>query len=381
VMSVVENPNRKGMLFAGTGHAFYYSTDDGGHWTHEQTGLPAAPVSWIVVPKLWHDVVVSTYGRGLFIMHDITTLEQSDKIPANAEAYFYEPRPAFRQARSGSADFRFMVKEAPRDSVELQIADASGTTVRTIKQTARSGENAITWNLEYDGPDQVELRTTPDDNPHIWDELRFKGKDTRPVTHWGIEGPERAGPMAVPGHYTAKLIIGGTTYTRPFEILVDPAIATSQADLEASLATQVQMRGDMNETVKMINRLEVMRKTLEDQEKVSTNDPAHAQELRALNDKFLNVETQLISEENLNSDDKYFVTADKVYLNLIWLYAEVGGGGGDVAGGSDHKPTDTSMEVLRMIEKDLGSAKLAYDALMKNDLATYNRLTGAKIIP
>ena len=56
-------------------------------------------------------------------------------------------------------------------------------------------------------------------------------------------------------------------------------------------------------------------------------------------------------------------------------------GGGDVAGGARYKPTDTTHEVLQMIETNLNAGKAAYDALMKNDMAAYNRLTGAKIIP
>src|SRR6185437_5402099 len=65
--SVAENPNRKGMLFAGTGHAFFYSLDDGATWTHFNKSLPAAPVSWITVEPRYHDVIISTYGRGIFI--------------------------------------------------------------------------------------------------------------------------------------------------------------------------------------------------------------------------------------------------------------------------------------------------------------------------
>ena len=380
-MSVAENPNRKGMLFAGTGHAFYYSMDDGAHWTHFDTGLPASPVTWIVVPKLWHDVVVSTYGRGVFIMHDITTLEQADQVPANAEAYFYVPRPAFRMPRSGQAEFRYLLRQAPTDSLTLQIADASGEVVRTMKIQGRRGENVASWDLQYDGPDQVELRTVAPDNPHIFDELRFKGKDTRPVLHWGIEGPVRNGPMAVPGSYSATLVVDGKRYTRPFELLADPKIASSQADLEASLKAQLRIRGDMNETVKMINRLEVMRKTLEDQQAAAAGDAPRREALAAMDQKMLGVELRLLSHEDLNSDDKYFVQADKVYLNLVWLSAEVGLGGGDVAGGADYKPTNTSIEVLQTIEKDLDAAKVAYDALMTNDLAAYNKLTGTKIIP
>ena len=72
------------MLFAGTGNAFHYSMDDGLTWTQFQDGLPASPVSWIVVAKQAHDVVVSTYGRGIFVLRDITTLEQKANVAADA---------------------------------------------------------------------------------------------------------------------------------------------------------------------------------------------------------------------------------------------------------------------------------------------------------
>jgi photosystem II stability/assembly factor-like uncharacterized protein len=63
-LAIAENPNRKGMLFAGTGHAFFYSRDDGKTWTAFKGGLPAAPVTWIEVPKNAAEVAVATYGRG-----------------------------------------------------------------------------------------------------------------------------------------------------------------------------------------------------------------------------------------------------------------------------------------------------------------------------
>jgi hypothetical protein len=71
VRSVTDDPNCAGLLFAGTGNGLYYSPDDGGHWAAMQTGLPAAPVTWVVVQPKFHDLVVSTYGRGLFILDDI----------------------------------------------------------------------------------------------------------------------------------------------------------------------------------------------------------------------------------------------------------------------------------------------------------------------
>ena len=76
--------------------------DDGGTWTQFKDGLPPAPVSWITVEPRFHDVVISTYGRGLFILPNITMLEQTGQTapPAPGTTKLYEPAPIFRLARS-----------------------------------------------------------------------------------------------------------------------------------------------------------------------------------------------------------------------------------------------------------------------------------------
>ncbi len=79
VRTIAEDPNCEGLLFAGTGSGLYYSLDDGGHWTALETGLPHAPVTWAVVQKEFHDLVISTYGRGLYIFDDITPLGTTGK--------------------------------------------------------------------------------------------------------------------------------------------------------------------------------------------------------------------------------------------------------------------------------------------------------------
>src|SRR5438067_6988064 len=101
-------------------------------------------------------------------------------------------------------------------------------------------------------------------NAHIWEEARFTGKNTRPISHWGIQGPERQGPLALPGRYAVRLTLGGQTNTRPLEIVADPTIPSSGADLAATAAMQVRIRDDMNEPVAMINRPGGVRKQVED---------------------------------------------------------------------------------------------------------------------
>src|SRR6185295_13052845 len=140
-------PNKKGMLFAGTGRGFYYSLDDGTTWTRFKDGLPPAPVSWITVESRFHDVVVSTYGRGLFIMPNITLLEQTGKpAPEPTGVTLFEPAPVIRQARSvftqpGRPHFTFYLPAAPGGPIDLEILNAAGKTIRKQPIATHQGWN------------------------------------------------------------------------------------------------------------------------------------------------------------------------------------------------------------------------------------------------
>jgi len=378
VMSVAENPNRRGMLFAGTAHAFFYSMDDGANWQRFNTGLPPAPVSWINVEKRFHDVDISTYGRGLFILPDITTLEQTGSTlrPAGATKLF-APGPIFRKARSvypSAADparpqFQFNLAEAPAGPVKMEILDDAGKVIRTQLLAAHAVLNGADWDLHLDGPVLVALRTTPPENPHIWDELRFKGQTTRPITHWGITPTTRI-PVAAPGSYQVRITVDGRAFTQPFQVLKDPAVLASEADLRASSAMQVRLRDDITATSNMVNRMEVWRKQLEDR-------PA-APENAQLDKAILEVEHQLVTEADMLTDDKHFPVAYKVYMNLIWTSGAVGQGASDEAGGLDYKPTQTQLKVVAQIERDLAAAKAGYDRLAATTLPAYNRAMAGK---
>jgi photosystem II stability/assembly factor-like uncharacterized protein len=372
-MSIAENPNRRGMLFAGTGHGFYYSLDDGAWWTQFKDGLPAAPVTWIVVPKLSHDVVISTYGRGLFILSDITTLEQSDKVQKDAAVHVYDPRPAFRQARNGRAELLYTAKVAPTGPVRAEILDANGAVIRTIESPGVAGLNRIFWDLRYDPPRQVAFRTTPPDNPHIWEEPRFKGKETRPVVHWGIEGAQVTGPIVTPGKYGVRIRINGRMYTREFDVHKDPSIAASDADLMASTAVQIRIRDDMSAAADMVNTLETLRKQIEDELRANAGKPEAERALRDLDQKLLAVELRLVSRTELHSDDKWYVESYKVYQNLIWLNGVVNSGAGDVAGGADERPTDAAIGVLDGLNKELNAARAEYRSLIDREVPAFNR--------
>jgi hypothetical protein len=370
------------MLFAGTGHGFFYSINDGAHWTQFSKGLPAAPVDWIVVPKVWHDVVISTYGRGVFILKDIAPLEKGTNSRTTTGVALYPPHPGYREARSGNADITFWLPTKTAHPATVEIRDSTGATIRTLRIATRAGYNRETWDLRYDPPKRVDLRTTPAANPHIWEEPRFKGKTVRPITHWGIEGPETTGPLATSGHYTLRVIADGTpSPSQLLTILRNADIASSNADVAASTRMQIRIRDDMNSAVDMINSLEKMRFQIDEQRKTATSQRDAVAALDALENKMLGVELQLLSRSDLNSDDKYYVEQYRVYLNLIWLSGEVGSGAGDVAGGADYRPTDTSHQVLAGIEHSLNAARADYNTLIRRDVPAFNSASAGKLKP
>ena len=203
VLSVAENPNKKGMLFAGTGHAFYYSMDDGAHWTQFKDGLPAAPVTWIVVEPRYHDVVVSTYGRGLFI------LREHHACSSRPGRRWRRPRRRRGSSRRGPGSVR---RAADRRSSCIRCRrrrrpGAAGDPRRGRAGDSHAADRGIARRAE---PRQLEPACTSPrawsrsarrrkDNPHIWEEPRLHRARDAAGRRTGASAATTATPIAAPG--------------------------------------------------------------------------------------------------------------------------------------------------------------------------------------
>src|SRR5262249_55097137 len=91
-----EDPARRGLLYLGTENGLYVSFDDGGRWQPLQSGLPHVPVYGLAVQERFGDLVVATYGRGFWILADLTPLRQFGASGAPKEAQLLAPRPTYR---------------------------------------------------------------------------------------------------------------------------------------------------------------------------------------------------------------------------------------------------------------------------------------------
>jgi photosystem II stability/assembly factor-like uncharacterized protein len=415
---VREDPARKGLLYAGTENSLFVSFDDGGHWKPLQSKLPHAPVYWLTIQPQFHDLVVGTYGRGFYILDDITPLEQWTGDVRSAPVHLFDVRSAYRfRATSQPADFpasaadgdnpaygaliNYWLKEPAKEkkesaaekeaedqnplaehapAVKLTIRDASGEKVRSLRGTNEEGINRVAWDLRWDPTEKVHLRSTPGGNPHVWEEKRFRGKDARPVVYYGV-GDRIDGPLVEPGRYTVELEVGGKTFSTAIDVKKDPRSAGSDADVAASAKLSYRIYRDIDETARMINKIEWTRRQLDDFKKMLEAEKADAaiESARdALEAKTRAVEDQLLQPSLAEEDQKSFRGPLKLYLKLVWLQSEVGTGRADVSGGADLPPTQPELDVYALLHERLEKARADFRALYDETIPAFNDAMKAK---
>src|SRR5262249_15158188 len=153
---------RPGLLYLGTEGGIHVSFDDGANWQPLQANLPHAPVYWIVVQEHFNDLVISTYGRGFWILDDLTPIQQMTKSVTDANAYLFPPRDTYRfrgattpfsvgddptagQNPPYGAMISYYLKSSPSGEVRIRIEDSKGQVVRTINGTRNVGLNRVNW--------------------------------------------------------------------------------------------------------------------------------------------------------------------------------------------------------------------------------------------
>lgn len=382
---VIEDPLRKGMLYLGTDNSVYVSWDDGGHWTALRNNMPPAPVYWLTIQPKFNDLVVATYGRGLWILDDVTPLRDYDKA-RDSDAYLFKPRPAYRfrtfdntrEADVGShvvgtnpqygADINFYLKAATKKA-EITIASTDGKTIRTIKyDAAKPGLNRVWWDLNYDPATAVKLRTSPPGEP--WVEIPKDG--FRPLVNWvHFDGA----PRVAPGKYTVKLTVDGKDFTAPVEVLPDPHTLGTQQDIESEVQFLLQIRGEMSDLANMVNHIEWTRKQLEDLQKMFGDDPKYASVAKAAKDleaKAVVTEGKFIDVKLTGRSEDSFRAPMGLYGRLTNLGALMNGAPGEGSSGADLPPTDQAIAVHSQLKLEIAAARLAFDELKDKDTPAFN---------
>lgn len=376
---VHEDPVRQGLLYLGTENAIYASFNDGGNWLTLQNNLPHAPVHDVVVQEHYNDLVIATYGRGFWIMDDVTPLQQMTDEVVASDAHLFAPRPTYRMHSivggppiSSNAFINYYLKDAPSGPVSIEILDAQGQTVNTLTGTRNAGINRLSWNLRYPGPEEAKIRTRPPGNPRVVEEKRFRTQWERegwiPVLSWGTGGGF-SGVRVAPGSYTVRMSVDGETFTQDLEILKDPRSDGTLSDIQEMVDLQLQVRDDITTISGMVNEIEWMKKQINDVKEsltrrepptsvVSEADAVYAM-LQALEDKIL----QPIAVEG---DSKSFRFPNMLYSKMSVL-------GGDLAESVDFGPNQQQMEVYELLRDQMLDYRRELRALVIGEVAEFNR--------
>ncbi len=230
VRTVREDPDRQGLLYAGTETGIFVSFDDGEGWQPLQLNLPEVPVTDLTIRD--RDLIAATQGRGFWILDDLTPLHQMTDELAVAGVHLFTPRDAHRlPASSGrnlphtganppaGAVFHYILKDTPKTPIQLEILDAGGGVIRTFSSEERERDRCAWENTEPRNRKPVQLlEVKPGMNRWIWDLRReplFCISDLRLFRGW-------QGARVVPGSYTARLSAGREVRTADFEVLSDP---------------------------------------------------------------------------------------------------------------------------------------------------------------
>jgi photosystem II stability/assembly factor-like uncharacterized protein len=272
-----EDPERKGLLYTGTEYGVFVSFNDGASWVSFQQNLPVTPITDIKIFR--GDLVLSTMGRGFWILDNITSLRQPEINALGDKPVLFKPdttiryrypmatRPDFPKYPETSVLIDYYLPKGSTDKVSLDILDASGNTLVSIvsdsslitTQVTEIEDMNMSRTFRYFDP---KLETKEGLNRFAWN-LSQKG-----AWHKSIKRRFKNGPMVPPGNYKAKLTVNSTSYEQPFEIVIDPRVAAeglTEADLEAQLNMQLKVQDLLSQARRLQEDLEQQAKKLKGQ--------------------------------------------------------------------------------------------------------------------
>jgi len=404
---VREDPVRKGLLYLGTEGGLYVSFDDGKNWQPLQSGLPHAPVYWLTVQERFHDLAVATYGRGFWILDDITALEQSTPEVASAKAHLFAPRDAYRfkevvqpaaveyDPTTGKnppygAPINFYLKAnlGEKDVAKLTITDASGKKVREFECRApkpgaseakkpsedddfadveppacevKAGINRVWWDLRSERSTQIRMRTTPQFAPDV----PFGPEGWRKPPALG-----RLSVLALPGTYGVTLTLGEEKFSQKLTVLKDPHTTGSESDIQAQTRVQSTLYDEMNALAATVNQMESLRAQLVALGKeLGTDDDAKPvrKATEELGEKLAGIEGTLLQLKLTGRGQDDCRWSPMLLQKVGYLFSQLDGN-------ADFPPTTQQSAVQEELRQRGDRAAQDFQQFVGKDLAAFNSM-------
>ncbi len=356
VHAVREDPNRKGMLYAGTQHGVYISYDDGASWQSLSRNLPDVPVSDLIVER--NELVISTHGRGFWILDNVAPLRQVTADLATTDVKLFVPPEA---VRSGPVvALSYWLKTIPT-TARLEIVDSTGAVLRSYEpdptppaqRTDSAQAAARRLGIVY-------MPAASGLNRLGWD-LRAQNASAFPgMILWGAG---TAGPALPPGRYRVRLTTDGRTSTVPLIVRRNPWITdVTDADLRAQYVFGKRVRDRVTEANDAVISIRNVKRQLDDRLKRS-DDAALKSKGETLRTNASSVEENVYQVRNQSGQDplNFPIKVNNRMATLLSM-SERG----------DGRPTSRMPEIFEILAKELDGYSARLKEVWANDLSAVN---------
>ncbi|MDQ6691002.1 MAG: glycosyl hydrolase, partial [Gemmatimonadota bacterium] len=392
---VREDPERAGLLYAGTERGVWVSFDDGVTWQTLRRNLPIVPIHDLAVKD--GDLIAATHGRSFWILDDLSALRQMRPEITRASAYLFKPRKAYRATFAGggrdgaagghplaanppSGGVVYYWLAQPRQLVTMDFLDAEGNVIRsfTSQQDATvaadsvrgdSARTALNDSVRRAGgtPDtttKLEARgeeTSPGDDgpPRRPPPPRVANKAGLNIFAWNLRYPDASvfqnmilwaggtsGPVVLPGTYTVRMSVNGQSYRQPLTVVRDPRSTASDADLREQFDLLMRVHEKTSQANDAVKTIRNVKAQLADRVKKMPADKSttFATVANSLADRLSSIESEIYQVKNQSGQDP---------LNYpIRLNNKIAALSGVVAG-TDAKPTSQSYTVFNELSSQL----------------------------
>lgn len=375
--NIIEDPVRPGLLYLGTENALYISFNDGAIWQSFMSNLPATPMYWLTVQEHFNDLVLATYGRGIWVLDDLSPIQALTEQVATSPVHLFQPKPVYRfrpvtatmgvlmtdpsagQDPPDGAALHFWLKEDSKEPVKLHIINSQGDTLKTLTPPGKAGINRVWWNLYGEASKAIVLRTPPQYADWVTlDKNRTRKSVVSPIS-----------VLTPPGTYKVVLESGKTVQSQDLVIKKDPNSLGSEAEITEQTALVKSIAMDLDQTTKMINQLEMVRRQVYDQQdflKGRTGQTEIATAAKNLDSILIDFEGQLIQLKITGTGQDDVRWPGMLAEKLSYLAGAVAT--------ADFKPADSHREVYEVLRQRLKTYSEDYIKRIKPAVNDYNSL-------
>jgi len=386
---VREDPNRKGLLVAGTEFGLYISYDDGENWKPFNLNIPVTPITDVAFHKREQELVVATEGRAFYVLDDVPLLYQLNDSAATEDARLFKPKDTYRfggggrggggrgmtaavgENPAGGAVVYYSLKSRPQGELTIEFLDSAGKSVNKFSSRPPAQPQEAPSPEGEEGPGRgappARVAANAGMNRFLWN-LRYPDATSFPgLIMWA---GSLTGPTVPPGMYTVKLTVDGKTQSQTFEVKKDPRLSTTQEEYVKQVTLALQIRDKLSETNEGVIRIREIRKQLEDYTR--RDDKRVADAAKALTQKLTAVEEELYQTRNRASEDplNFPIKLNNKLAHVL-----------SVVESSDNQPTQQSYMVYEDVATRVNGQLKTLEGLLSSDLTAFNKMIHDANVP